>query len=263
MNKIVYKIQYSGAMKSPVKKLLSEEALKPIVLVMEYYKPANNERHGEILDTLQRNYHLQCFDMIQILYETTTDMKALRSFLAKIAQEKIKTKIVFFEMPRRATFKSVFEHCNAHNPDSYVVIANNDIYFDESILNLHRFIGKINFANKTCFAITRYEINETTGVPELAFNGNRSLQSSSQDVWILATPIDVPPESGFHFGTPGCDNRIAYLLNQLKYTLYNPVHDIKTYHNHSSQFRILTIRDKLPGLYRSVKPTKISILPRS
>ena len=54
-------------------------------------------------------------------------IKNMKSFVYK------KNSIKCVLTNKRQTFKSMFEYANKHYPDSIVVVANNDIYFDESI----------------------------------------------------------------------------------------------------------------------------------
>jgi hypothetical protein len=56
------------------------------------------------------------------------------------------------------------------------------------------------------------------------------------------------------FGVPGCDNKIAYILDILGYQLINDPGFIRTYHYHTSQQRSYTAKDVLPQPYSVIFP---------
>lgn len=78
----------------------------------------------------------------------------------------------------------------------------------------------------------------------------------SQDTWMFHSNemITSDEESIFDFelGTPGCDNKMVFLLQNLGYTIFNDPLKIKTYHNHQSKVRHYPI--SLEATFGYIKP---------
>ena len=66
----------------------------------------------------------------------------------------------------------------------------------------------------------------------------------------------------YYFGKRGCDNRTSFIFNDFGYKVYNFCYDIKSYHNHRSNFRSRRnkktnkILDRLKGWYMYCSPIK-------
>jgi len=52
--------------------------------------------------------------------------------------------------------------------------------------------------------------------------------------------------ANFTQGVPGCDNKIAYLLQEAGYVVTNPSTTIKTYHLHLSGIRHYNAKYRVP-----------------
>lgn len=118
----------------------------------------------------------------------------------------------------------------------YTIIANTDIYFDQTI----NWIKQIDLKNGMV-ALSRWDVN-TEGTPKLF------AYEWSQDVWIFK---DLPSGIGkYALGFPGCDNKFAYEVDSLGMKIYNPAMDIKTYHLHNSNVRNYSPSNRLAGSYK-------------
>ena len=191
------------------------------VLVTEYFKSDYDERDKEVLTCLQNNIESKLFKKIIVLCEKETPSINIDNNIDIIITNK------------RSTFKNVFEYVNKNCPNEIVVISNNDIYFDKTLLKLRSF----NMKNK-CLALLRYDVLEDDKIS--LFGKGR--QTDSQDTWIIQTPINIPDDCDFYFGIPGCDGRICHLLSQY-YEVLNPCYDIKSYHLHNSNIRNYKIKN--------------------
>lgn len=149
------------------------------------------------------------------------------------------------------TFNDVFKWMR-HFPDDINIVANADILFPQSTLKT---IRSWNWKEnpKTCFALSRWDsLGQDT--PKL-FE-----RSDSQDSWILFGPVAEIPGADFSVGgLAGCDNKIAYLLEQAGYTVVNPCKDLITVHYHLSGVRNYVlpdgnVKDRLPPPYKLVQP---------
>lgn len=126
--------------------------------------------------------------------------------------------------------------------DDIFVIANSDIYFDETLLLAN------NIKHGEVYALTRYDIKRG----QARFFD----RPDSQDVWIFRGGINPIDGADFHLGVGGCDNRIAYLLNKAGYKVTNPSLSIKTYHLHESGIRTFDYKKHkvVPPPYLTLKP---------
>lgn len=126
-------------------------------------------------------------------------------------------------------------------PDTINIIANSDIFFDDTLAQCKKISGY------QAYALTRWEYA----------NGKAQFlnRQDSQDVWIIrGVPKGVYGE--LSLGVPGCDNRIAYELKQ-KYIVSNPSLTIRSYHLHLSKFFTYKPTDKIPEPYLFLPPCKV------
>jgi hypothetical protein len=132
----------------------------------------------------------------------------------------------------RLTYKDVFDYVCENDIQGYVVIANSDIFFDHTLDNLA--YSDIHISKKM-FAQLRYEYNPANPANS-QICGPRY---DSQDAWIFHTNYNVEQSHVFDFylGTPGCDNKIAFLCTILGYEVINDPAFIKTYHYHTISYR--------------------------
>jgi hypothetical protein len=125
--------------------------------------------------------------------------------------------------------------------DSWNIIANNDIYFDETL----SYIKMLNLTKGDFLALTRKEVNG-----ELF----RSQIGDSQDVWIFFGKPEILKIFNFYMGIPGCDNVMAYKFYESGYRVCNPAKIINCWHIHSASSRGYSEMDRLHGMYLLLKP---------
>jgi hypothetical protein len=126
-------------------------------------------------------------------------------------------KLITIKQHIRPTYSDIFSIINnISNEDDINVLSNSDIYFDDTVklLNCIRL--------NECYALSRYENNT------ILINGY-----GSQDTWVFKGKIKNI-NANFFLGVPGCDNRIAYEIQQVGYNVMNPSLSIKTHHVHKS-----------------------------
>lgn len=257
------------------------------ILLTEYFKNQFEARDKEVLESIQNNQKSNVFDEILIMCENNVPdfidngniQKEYKRFLLK---QKINTKsnqrsgkiknmkpfvykknsIRCILTNKRQTFKSMFEYANKYYPDSIVVIANNDIYFDDSI----KLLDTYDMTNK-CFSLLRYDVQYNKKDSkifeyydhELARGyGEKGARADAQDSWIFKTPISIPDKCDFYFGILGCDNHITYLLRKQGYIVSNPALDIKSYHLHLTGIRNYDQNKRIRPPWLYIKPTKLN-----
>tara|TARA_B110000967_G_scaffold209074_1_gene263626 strand:- start:1106 stop:1915 length:810 start_codon:yes stop_codon:yes gene_type:complete len=256
------------------------------ILLTEYFKNSDISRDNEVLDTIRINQESNIFDEImiicdkhlpilnnnEVIHKAFTRFELKEKISLKTSRRTNKTlnkktfsykhnSIRYVLTNDRQTFKSMFEQANRHYPNSIVVVANNDIYFDSTL----RLLDEFDMTNKF-LALLRYDV-QADGSPSKIFKytseekargyGTDVARSDSQDSWLFKTPIMIPASSDFNFGVPGCDNRIAYLLHNVGYTVSNPALDIKSHHMHLSGIRNYTRRDVVKHPYLYIEPTTL------
>ena len=186
-----------------------------IHLFISYYEEKIEIRKKELLFCLSKNIENPYIDKITIINEGGN------------IPDYIKTdKKVEIINANRPTYNDFFEIINkTTNDDNINIIANTDIFFDNTL----KLLNHTNLRNK-CFALTRWEWqpNKTSTINLRRYD--------SQDVWIFKGKIKAI-DGIFLLGVLACDSRIAYEIKKSGYKLTNPSLSVKTYHNHSSNLR--------------------------
>jgi hypothetical protein len=141
---------------------------------------------------------------------------------------------------KRMKYHDCFGLANAEHNGQIVVVANSDIWMDDTI----------GLAEKTdlsglFLALTR--------------NGGKEFESpcTAQDAWVFCSPIREFP-SDWNLGIPGCDNRLVHEAKQAGYTVLNPSLSIFLHHEHASGVWTRTrVTQKVPGPYEYVAPSSL------
>jgi hypothetical protein len=132
------------------------------------------------------------------------------------------------------TFKDFFNICQS---DSINIIANTDIYFDETLNRLSEQNGVQSGNSVVC--LSRWERkNRVWSV----YRNHRQ----SQDAWMFKgiLPTRLIDECDFRIGTLGCDNRLVYTFQKYGYITLNPAFTIKAKHVHFSNHRYMVRANK-------------------
>jgi hypothetical protein len=120
-------------------------------------------------------------------------------------------------MQSRPRYDDFFEWINEVAGDEDVsIIANSDIWFDDSILVAGQSLGQ-----KQCIALARWDDDEL-------FDRN-----DSQDCWMWRGKIPHNVRGDFPLGVPRCDNRLLHELRAAGYHVMNPAFSIKAHHVHA------------------------------
>lgn len=214
-------------------------------LLVEYYKSDNSNRHQELVECLRQNVLSGLFYKI-ICFTEETDRP-------DIAIDTIE----WIQMDKRATAYELFTFINkiatnetdTNTPidimaNNYFVVSNADIFYNNTLLNIPSIFEKYNtVARPLCMAITRHNI-EKDDTYKL-----HTPARESQDCWVFMDDVMDLPDSDFHFGLPGCDNRLAAILKRGGYNVINPCNQIEVIHNHATEYRSYTSKDRIKGTY--------------
>ncbi len=216
-----------------------------IHLLIDYYIPSMKERQKELDFCYIDNINNPNFDKTHIFHQDTPPQ--------------INDKVNLIPLTTRNTYQDYIEYATKNIPQGdIIVLANSDMYFDDSIIKAKQFN-----LNKHVLTLTRWSSHGTE-------DGNRYIgdkitfyknHSCSQDVWIWKNPLNNVPlvDVNFGMGVPGCDNKIALRFKQMGYTPLNPCLDIICYHYHQTGESSRTydrVKDRIPGPYHFVPALK-------
>jgi len=207
-----------------------------MILIQEYFLSKNLERKKEIDEVLKENVSNENINKIYLLNENYETLPISSSKIEQIITGK------------RLTFKKAFEFAN-NFPGEIIIICNNDISFtipERDNNNSFKKIKEILEDQNKIITLSRYEIINGSLDPN-------TVHDNSQDTWIFRTPIKIPKDSNFFFGTLGCDCRIAKTLSDEGYTLVNPMGSIISIHHHKSGSRTYKKDYYINGEYMEVK----------
>ncbi|MEM6300140.1 MAG: exostosin family protein [Pseudomonadota bacterium] len=214
-----------------------------ITLTTCFYPIAEPDRHREIVRCWHENVNNPLIDRIALFCEGGE--------YPLLQHEKVS--IVDFD--GRVTYADWIQYCFSNcdgSDDAVFLLANSDIYFDDSV-------GRLNLACKGDMAacLSRYEVEsgESTLHPKPHWSQDSwavSASSVAQLVKRLAE-FDIP------LGVPRCDNKIAYQLLKSGLSLTNPCWDVHSHHLHESQVRTYnkTRDDRILGTVCYVHPSAL------
>ena len=209
-------------------------------LFTTYYQPKSQERMAEYDFCIRKN-KVASFDKIYLFVEEHD---------AEAAFEKFGVEVI--TLIKRPNFKDFFDFIRAEEfSDSINVIANTDIFF-VNMQQIDQNLSRLQKA-KSCFALTRYDYHQNR--PSQLYD-----TPDSQDTWVFNgnDGLDKLNYVDFPMGVAGCDNRLAYELNQAGFEVYNPSKTIQTFHLHDVPIRtfIENVVQRIPPPYLLLPPTE-------
>lgn len=148
----------------------------------------------------------------------------------------------------RLSYEDFFKE-TLNYPDDINILANTDIYFNETILNVR------DIKENECYCITRWEEDGDNIVRfKDKHDYNKGAKEAwSQDVWVFKGRAKNV-YGKFNLGVPGCDNRIAHEFIIAGYTVSNPCEHIQCIHRHKDPNRSYTISKRVPPPYKFIQP---------
>lgn len=230
----------------------------PIFLCTQFFIHNDESRQKEILFCLKHNIKLGLFKQIILLNERIYTNEELG-----LTNKEMKY-ILQINIEKRLTYSIAFKKIQDLNLKGYCVLSNSDIFFEHSILNLRK--SCLN-KKKSIYALLRFEYipSKKEQQSDLFFPEKSKIihRNYSQDVWIYhsnfsPTSEEILKDCNFNFGLPGCDNKIAYILENNGYTCINEPFNVKTYHYHMQKTRNYLTKTKknisIPSPYLLIDP---------
>lgn len=225
-----------------------------IHLITQFFLHSDAARMNELLTCLKVNLRNPYIHHVHLLNEriyTNEELGILD------LPEETTNKIHQIVIGKRISYKVVFDYVAEQKLHGYIVLANLDIFLDDTARNIRR-IGLSDHRKVEC--LSRFDVK-----PNRPIKSGSELDSErkhdSQDTWIWHSNhnLELKNRKAFDFelGTLGCDNVFIYLMSVFGYLVYNEPLVIKTYHLHNSNVREENReRKKLPSPYQSLAPAK-------
>ena len=184
-----------------------------IGLWTSWYTEPDPIRRRELRECLERNLDNGALDHIHLFCERCD---------APLTHPKLIATTVTMRPTYGDFLSDIRAWCDSNDGTTFGIIANSDIFFDQTILTLAD-----RQTSDQVAALARWDVAHD-GTPRL-FNRN-----DSQDVWTFkGRPRDVAAD--FCVGIPRCDNRMLHELRNAGYEVINPAYSIRTYHLHAGQ----------------------------
>jgi SAM-dependent methyltransferase/glycosyltransferase involved in cell wall biosynthesis len=186
-----------------------------VVLFSSYYRAPTSERQRELDICLERNLRCEHIDRIVLLVDDGSCPAIHDSRIETIA------------LAKRPTYFDWISLSSQLVPGTVSLLANSDIYFDESLSEIARVFSEPH----TFMALSRHE--ESGEVISCHLN-----PQWSQDVWGFKVPCKFPEDHsrslGVPLGVPRCDNKVAYIFAIHGWKIVNPCKRIRAVHVHQT-----------------------------
>jgi hypothetical protein len=204
-------------------------------LLVGFYQDSDRARTDEFLECLRRNSTNACIDSITVFIEDTVSPEHLRCDL----KAPVLVKLDFVPHRRRLRFDELFDYANQRFPGSGVIIANGDIWFDETLTALEN-----ESLSGRMLCLSRWDEDAAGALHHFD-------RPDSQDAWVFEPPLPKIAAE-FFLGTPGCDNRLAYEAERAGLLVCNPSRSLRARHLHKSGVRRYSQQDRVFGPTRFV-----------
>lgn len=245
------------------------------ILATYLYKDSNPLRNGELQYCYMANM-MAGFDEIYFFIDGNESYFDFIGYIdmmhdvlpktEKLTERKNIHCIKSSSIKKRATFHDIFQcyFYNArHKSEKFLVIANSDIRFDPvQVDNIQRYYESFPAGEQRemqALALSRWDVQP---------DGSSVLfdRADSQDAWVIygnpaSKLINYVDYCNFPMGVAGCDNRLAYELEQAGYVVKNPSKTmIRIYHHHYSGVRNYLDAtnsqptERIPPPYKLIQP---------
>lgn len=201
-----------------------------LVLITTLYNEPNARRAAEYVTCLRNNIAHPLISKIHVFYDTSRDRETQSKKILLFLKSKA-SKITITYTKGRSSFKDCFDLANERYSGKKTVVANADIYFDETLRSLE----KVSLDGKF-FVLTRWNVL-SDGQKELEFTGFLPGELS-QDVWMFSSPIrNIRGAHEVLLGTHYCETRILEKIIAAGLSVSNPCLTIRANHLHMSPVR--------------------------
>ena len=221
-----------------------------MILLTSFYDAHDEARNAELLECVRRNNGCPAFSEAHYFLESSPE--------AAIAFRLWQGQLRLTDIKERMTYQGYFEYANkTFPPGTAVVVANADIWFDETLLN----VNEQNLGPRDFFACSKWGFYMHPDGRQFWDEGFDVNAEISQDAWIFRTPIDWgKADLNFTMGCMRCDNVLAKAMQDAGYRVTNPTlpgpKSLKLHHEHRSQTHHYGA--PVPGPMITVRPTQLT-----
>lgn len=205
-----------------------------MILLVGFYGERSAARAAELAECLRRNCESPHVDEVHVFLEEGGEPDYRHP------------KIRMVPIGRRLLYRDLCDYANRKLNGRQVIIANSDIYFDQSLKR----IGRYDLGGQL-LCLSRWDV-QTDGSSRL-FEF-----ASSQDAWIFAAPIREF-RCDWHLGMPGCENRLAYEAERAGLRVSNPSRSVRAHHLHLSRVIHYRASDRVHGPGLSIEPAFLGV----
>jgi glycosyltransferase involved in cell wall biosynthesis len=213
-----------------------------MILLTPYSLDNYPERQAELDFCLQQNLQNPLITKIILFLDNSLD--------AHRAKELHRSKIETIFCSKRCTYQDCLDYANIYLRDEVVIIANTDIFFDETL----KLLDEYDLSNKF-LSLLQWEIVE---IGELMLHSQLRVNISSQNAWIFQAPLK-PFASCFPLGKPCSDNRIAFEARTVGLTVINPAFSIRSHQLNLENVSNDNLPESVPGPYLLMPPGNLSV----
>lgn len=190
-------------------------------LYTPYYQAETFERQAELDLCLRRNCAVSALTRIFLLVDDGHEPPIRHS------------KITIVPIGARPRYSDWISLSRRNSADSISVLANSDIHLDETASLMADAFADT--ARPGFIALSRYDGSDSAAA---VLHRNPHW---SQDLWAvdMRHPISEGLEAmaAIPLGVPRCDNKIAYVFSVNGWKVWNPCHQIRSYHLHETGVR--------------------------
>ncbi len=198
-------------------------------LIISLYNETNSQRRQEYIQCLKNNLRNPLISTIFILYDNSKDnpkVPAQNALFNYLIKKPVRISIT----SGKPTFEQCRQIAHTYFPQSNVIIANADIYFNETLQHLATY----DITNKF-LALTRWNAQEDGSL--IIENVCGIPFEFGQDAWIFRTSLTPFKETNIQLGTWACDDIIAFWALESGLKVLNPSLTIQACHLHRSDVR--------------------------
>jgi glycosyltransferase involved in cell wall biosynthesis len=199
-------------------------------LLTPYYLDSRPERQAELDFCLQKNLQNSLITKVVLFLDNSLNAQQVK----KLHHSKIETTFC----GGRCTYQDCLDYANTYLQGEIVIIANTDIFFDDSLQDLTAYDLENKFVT-----LLRWDV---VSIEAEFLRTQLNVRMNSQDAWLFRSPLRIFP-SDFPLGIPCCDNRILFEAQSVGLRVINPALSIRSYHLHLTNIRNYKTNERLPG----------------
>tara|TARA_B110001452_G_scaffold233155_1_gene210833 strand:+ start:355 stop:1221 length:867 start_codon:yes stop_codon:yes gene_type:complete len=219
--------------------LSSSGGTNRIVLINQYFIPADAARQTELDTALRKNLDNPLLHRVHILVENKDVWPP-----ADLANHSRLERVV---IDHRLSWGDGFSHAaklkaaddlerTGSRDRLLAIVANADIWWDETLSKLQ--LAPSALEGKKAYVLARFGDNQDWCVPG---------EDGHADSVIFAPPVDAAVDADYFLGVQGTETRLIYELARQGYEVSNPCIVLKSHHEHKSNIRYYDPKDTVNG----------------